>query len=191
MTPEEMEHERLAGPRMLTFTMLWSLAVAVALFLGFCGPKAFAASPYQACEQTPSTTGLHIVYIYPSTDAAPWKAAIAEWDAHYPGTFAEGSFDDATVLIAWTPGRTWVDMPCHGHRGIVYVGRDADLSYWAAHELGHAGFALRDWIRVGQPKDGYINPGTCPAGYDGIMSYCTPRERWWGADDDRVMRGPL
>ena len=90
------------------------------------------------------------------------------------------------MLVAWTPGRTWVDMPCHGHRATIYVGQDVSIAYWAAHELGHAGFALRDYIPIGYPKDGYINPGRCPGEYDGIMSYCGAHT--FSGADDRMIR---
>lgn len=196
MTPAEAAAKRHAkAPTVLNWHAIifyggYALFLLAVATLGFvrCGPRAFAASRYQACDQTMSTVVTpHIVYIYPSVDTLAWNSAISEWNAHYPDSFIDGNFDDASVLIAWTPGRTWVDMPCNGHRATIYVGNDVSIAYWAVHELGHAGFALRDWIRVGQPRDGYINPGTCPGEYAGLMSYCTSREGWWGADDDRMI----
>lgn len=201
-----MEHERLAGPRMLTFAMLWTLAVAVALFLGFCGQKALAASPYrlfvpaivhgggvqyQACAYSPTfPVRLHLDH---EVDLGAWRHAMAEWNTHAGfDVFVED--EPATVRVQQVSGRTWVRMgACLGGDTVVYSGdavwRGSSVWDWAPHELGHV-LGLRDLIRPGiDDPSGYINPGLCPAdGYVGIMSYCATILDWWGADDDAMIK---
>lgn len=120
------------------------------------------------------------VSIGAGVDAAVVRAAMAEWNAVRPGTFVEASSNADVEVVA--SARTWVKMPCGTTKSTVYVGNDVNLSYWMAHELGHT-LRLADHIPATQNTSGYINPKICPAGYVGVMSYCTPRSGWWGAGD--------
>jgi len=193
MTPEELEHERLAGPRALTFGCLAGIIFWGVLLFGIAS-GAFAATfrlflpavahgggaQYQACAYQPHFPVR--LRITPGVDPAAWRAAIAEWNSHAPGAFVEGEPADATIEP--TTGRTWVRMGmCLGGDTIVYSG--SDLRDWAAHELGHV-LALRDWVPAGYDTTGYINPGRCPGEYAGLMSYCGNHQ--WNSDDDAMIR---
>lgn len=120
----------------------------------------------------------------PGVDPAPWRAAMAEWDALRPRTFVEvGVAPD--VLIVDSRGRgTWVDWRCDDPVAVVHADAGDDLGHWAAHELAHAlGWADHLSAREWPLRERWGNPGYCPGEYAGIMSYCTPRAEWWGADD--------
>lgn len=168
-------------PRKFLWLMLLGLAMWAGIIYGGCKAKdAFAASPYQACDYAVSFPVR--IHIGAGVDPAPWRAAIAEWDRHYPGSFEE-SPEGVPVVLSES---TWVEMPC-GREAVIHSGHDVRLDYWAAHELAHV-LGIRDFIQAGVNPAGYINPGTCPGSYSGIASYCTPREAWFGPGDDAMMR---
>lgn len=170
-----MEEDPLAGPRMLTMVMLLAILTVAALFGLRCGPKAFAANPYQACEAQVSFPVR--VHVGAGVDPTPWVAAVEEWNRHYPGSFELGLGDVEVVADS----RTWVELPCDGHKAVIHSG--PDLKGYAAHELVHT-MAVRDFI---DPKHdnaaAFVNPAFCTDAYFGIASYCD-RQVWvWHADN--------
>lgn len=200
MTPEEMERERLAGPRALTFGCLggiifWGLVlfgIATGAFAAtyrlFAPAVAHGGGPqYQACAYTPRLPiALHIG---PGVDAPAWRWALDDWQRHYPGTFVESPTSGPGIVEIVADTALWVDMPCEGREARIHSNsHGGSLAYWAPHELGHV-LALRDLIRADTANpEKYINPGRCPsAEYNGMMSYCATILDWWGADDDRMM----
>ena len=198
---DEMEHERLAGPRALTFGCLGGIIFWGLLLFGIAS-GAFAATyrlfipavahgggpQYQACAYTPRLPiALHIG---PGVDAQAWRWALDDWQRHYPGTFVESPTSGAGIVEIVADTALWVDMPCEGREARIHSNsHGGSLAYWAPHELGHV-LALRDLIRADTANpEKYINPGRCPsADYNGIMSYCASILDWWGADDDRMIR---
>ncbi|OAI41142.1 hypothetical protein AYO38_04470 [bacterium SCGC AG-212-C10] len=144
-------------------------------------------TPYMACAVANAHFPVRVA-IATTVDPRPWRAAFAEWNSHYPGTFLEVSADEPSDATIQPSARTWVQMPCGSTKPTVYAGTDTNLDYWAAHELGHV-LGLRDWIQSSVSTKGYMNPGSCPSSYRGIMSYCSPRTEWWGDGDDAMMRG--
>lgn len=142
---------------------------------------------YLACSVNAPSFPVTVAINPSAANPTAWKKAIAEWNTYFPGTFREVAYGQPSVVKVEPSTRTWVSMPCNGKASVVYAAGDVNLDYWAAHELGHA-LGFRDWITSTTSTTGYINPGRCPGGYDGIMSYCTPRTRWWSVNDTSMMR---
>jgi len=160
-----------------------AIAAAAAL-LATCLPSSAADGHYVACGS--GITLPRSVKIADGVDPALVRAAMAEWNAFWGVVFAETT-GPADVDVMASPA-TFVEMPCTSSHAVVHVGQDVDLSYWLTHEFGHT-LGLADHIRAGDPPARYINPGHCPEdAYDGIMSYCTPRSRWFGAGDTQMMQ---
>lgn len=88
----------------------------------------------------------------------------------------EWTIDSCNAAEIIPSGSTWVDMD----KMILRWAPETD-SYWAIHELGHL-LGLADHVYDGINKSKYRNPGGCD-GYKGVMSYCWPKETWFGQDD--------
>ena len=133
------------------------------------------------------------VSIGAGVDAALVRASINEWDDVFGDVFIEAPIEipgaqpvPADIELV-RDSATWVEMPCRATHSVVHLGGQTNLSYWLTHELGHT-LGLADHIRSIDDAAPYVNPGHCPEdGYDGVMSYCTPRERWFGAEDRQMM----
>ena len=140
-----------------------------------------------ACEA--GATLPRTVSVGAGVDPALVHSAMKEWNDAFGAVFvaAANSGRGADVEVV-ADSSTWVELPCSSTHSIVHVGGRTDLVYWLTHELGHS-LGLADHIRVIDDASRYINPGRCPEdAYDGVMSYCTPRARWFGADDGEMMR---
>ena len=126
------------------------------------------------------------VRIADGVDKAVVRSGFSEWNNTYGTVFIEvAGVADVDVVPSQT---TWVQMPCSNSHAVIHVGGDVDLHYWMAHEFGHA-LGLADHIRSYDDTAIYVNPGFCPEdGYVGIMSYCTPRELWFGPGDMTMMK---
>ena len=151
---------------------------------------------WMACNA--SVTLPRTVSIGAAVDITLVRSAIAEWDAVFGEVFVEVVVEVFIEVPGAQPvpadielvqdSATWVEMPCRATHSVVHLGGQTNLSYWLTHELGHT-LGLADHIRPIDDAARYVNPGHCPEdGYDGVMSYCTPRERWFGAEDRRMMR---
>jgi hypothetical protein len=126
------------------------------------------------------------VTVMPGADGSAVRASMAEWNRFYGNVFVEVPTGGDVQVIA--DRTTWVEMPCEGGHSVVHMGIDVSMAYWLTHELGHT-LGLADHIRSSDDASRYINPGFCPGdGYEGVMSYCTPRARWFGPDDVEMMR---
>ena len=188
--------DRLAGPRALTFGLLLGLVFWAALFGAICGGSKIASADHKACAH-PVLPMPRTYIIRPDVRGGQqlWRAAFNAWNNRHPGVqFVEVPQNyEADVYVvrsihAPNPAHrylTRVDMPCNRIESVIYVSDtdDVDLAYWAEHEVGHT-LALADHIKAVNNVPGwYQNPKICDNGtssYDGIMSYCTPRSRWWG-----------
>jgi len=179
-------------PRLFAL-MLVAIAMWGAIIFGGCRVReAFAADgaiAHMACSR-PVLPMPRTVVIRPGVAPGPWRAAIAEWNTFGASTvgsarlrFIEvGQSYEADVYIVPTSGRTWVQLPCGRIESVINVGPGEDMGYWAAHELGHT-LGFPDFVPGGAATMGYLNPGRCPGGYNGILSYCAPRTDWFGPDD--------
>jgi hypothetical protein len=151
------------------------------MVLAGCQIAARAAGNGLACDGPVSLP--RTVSVASDVDRRIVLDAMAQWNDFYGNVFIEvasSSFADVKIV---SDRSTWVEMPCGRKETIVHAGRDVDLSYWLTHELGHA-LGLADHIRSSDDASRYINPGFCPGdGYEGVMSYCTSSDRWFGPDD--------
>lgn len=167
------------------------IALALAL-LGATGPLATAVvrgEPHRPNELCPGRVVIlpRYVYLHPEANPDAWRAAMVEWNARLPGTFIEVR-DSAAANAVTTPMYgvgTWVEWPCEASVATIYSDAGSDLPRWAAHELAHAGLGWADHLGddLWAQRERWGNPGRCPEGYSGIVSYCTPRDAWWSADD--------
>ena len=182
--------EQRAGPRAMTFGCIFGVIFWAVILFALFGITSKA--DHMACSR-PALSWPRTVIIRPDApNQQAWRNALAEWNAQGSRVrfveVAQNSEADVYIVSSyqWSDGRTWVRMPCGRTDSVVYAGTDVDLGYWAAHEMGHT-LGLADHITHAQNPAGWINPKYCPAGYDGIMSYCTPRYRWWGANDRTML----
>ena len=163
---------------------LVALLAGLAIVVGTGKGTASAADPhYVGCGS--GITLPRTVSIGPGVDATLVRSAMAEWNQTFGTVFVEAPTGGDVSIIA--DSVTWVEMPCASTKSVIHVGTDVDLNYWMAHALGHT-LGLADHIRSFDDPSRYINPGLCPNdGYVGIMSYCTPRELWFGPQDVQMM----
>ncbi len=156
------------------------------------GPRARADGQsdhhWLACVTT--VTLPRTVSIGAGVDVALARSAMDEWNTAFGAVFVEvaPSVIERPDVEIVMDSSTWVELPCRTNHSTVHLGGQTNLAYWLTHELGHT-LGLADHIRLVDDGSRYINPGHCPQdGYDGVMSYCTPRERWFGADDLEMIR---
>ncbi|MGK2964490.1 MAG: hypothetical protein ACSLFM_02675 [Tepidiformaceae bacterium] len=164
-------HQFSPNRRLLAIVVLLGLTVIAALSVW--GGTARAAD--QVCSYHPQLP--LTVHIDEGVDATIVRSAIAEWNAFWPGTFVETTGSGVvTVSLHDASNRTYASLPCMGSdTTTIFAGTDVDLNYWMTHELGHAlGFA-----------DQLVCDDT--TAYRGVMSYCTPREDWFGRQDRWLM----
>lgn len=178
----------LAGPRMLVNGCLLGIVVwAVVLFGIFATVRVVRADHDMACGYSPDAWWPRPVWISPSLNSAPWQLGMAGWNNLGGNEFLQ-TFDSnaaPTWIVPSPNGRTWVWVNCSGVESVVYAGTDVDLSQWASHELGHV-WDHADHIQSWVNPAGYVNPKYCngpnASPYQGIMSYCSPRNQFSPAD---------
>jgi len=151
----------------------------------FAGVKT-AFGDHMACSRPVLPMPRTVVIRPGAANPQAWRNAMAEVNYQSNGhvRFVEVGQDYEADVYILPSATTWVAMPCGRIESEVYAGTDVDLNYWASHELMHT-LGLADHITHSQDPSRYINPKFCPdSPYQGVMSYCTPRSQWWGANDD-------
>jgi hypothetical protein len=182
-------YKRARGIANLRFvTVLEAFIISSAVLFALGQHSSLAGD--QACE-TRGLTLPRTVRVGPGVDRELVVSAMGEWNTFYGAVFVEASPNKAADITVEAANATWVTIPCKGTAAVVHVGPDrypGELDYWMTHEFGHT-LGFSDHIRSFDDPSRYFNPGYCPDdGYDGIMSYCTPRERWFGPDDLALMQ---
>lgn len=136
--------------------------------------------PNLMCSEIPVVLPQYVT-IEQGIDPAPWIAAMAEWNQRRTNTFVLS--ENGNVRIRREGPQTWVNYCGSPRNPVIYVAGEVDYRYWAAHELAHT-LGWADHLRVGDSRQGYANPGSCPEdNYWGIVSYCSPRSEWWSPGD--------